>query len=132
MLVHIPEVLTAAQIAQCREALEAALENFPATVLLVSHDRALLDAVAEVVASREPIPLRIQGGGAFPSPYEARVAWMGVDGDADALVPVLEEEGLYLLDVREPDEVAEAAVMLARNSYITGQTVNVNGGWVMS
>ena len=32
---------------ESREALEAALENFPATVLLVSHDRALLDAVAE-------------------------------------------------------------------------------------
>src|SRR5215216_4619773 len=32
---------------ESREALEAALEAFPATVLLVSHDRALLDAVAE-------------------------------------------------------------------------------------
>src|SRR5439155_24655067 len=32
---------------ESREALEVALENFPATVLLVSHDRALLDAVAE-------------------------------------------------------------------------------------
>jgi 3-oxoacyl-[acyl-carrier protein] reductase len=31
-----------------------------------------------------------------------------------------------------PDEVAEAAVMLARNGYITGQTINVNGGWYMS
>ena len=29
-------------------------------------------------------------------------------------------------------EVAAVAVMLARNAYITGQTVNVNGGWVMS
>jgi len=29
------------------------------------------------------------------------------------------------------DEVAEVAVMLARNAYITGQTVNVNGGWYM-
>jgi ATPase subunit of ABC transporter with duplicated ATPase domains len=32
---------------ESREALEAALEAFPGTVLLVSHDRALLDAVAE-------------------------------------------------------------------------------------
>ncbi len=31
-----------------------------------------------------------------------------------------------------PDEVAEAAVMLARNGYITGQTLNINGGWYMS
>jgi 3-oxoacyl-[acyl-carrier protein] reductase len=30
------------------------------------------------------------------------------------------------------DEVADVAVMLARNGYITGQTVNVNGGWYMS
>jgi 3-oxoacyl-[acyl-carrier protein] reductase len=30
------------------------------------------------------------------------------------------------------EEVALAAVMLARNGYITGQTINVNGGWYMS
>jgi 3-oxoacyl-[acyl-carrier protein] reductase len=30
------------------------------------------------------------------------------------------------------DEVAEVAVMLARNGYITGQTINVNGGRYMS
>jgi 3-oxoacyl-[acyl-carrier protein] reductase len=32
----------------------------------------------------------------------------------------------------EPDEVASVAVMLAQNGYITGQTINVNGGWYMS
>jgi 3-oxoacyl-[acyl-carrier protein] reductase len=31
-----------------------------------------------------------------------------------------------------PAEVADVAVMLAGNAYITGQTVNVNGGWLMS
>jgi 3-oxoacyl-[acyl-carrier protein] reductase len=30
------------------------------------------------------------------------------------------------------EEVADVAVMLARNGYITGQTMNVNGGWYMS
>ena len=30
------------------------------------------------------------------------------------------------------DEVASVAVMLAGNGYITGQTLNVNGGWYMS
>jgi 3-oxoacyl-[acyl-carrier protein] reductase len=30
------------------------------------------------------------------------------------------------------EEVAEVAVMLAKNGYITGQTINVNGGWYMS
>jgi 3-oxoacyl-[acyl-carrier protein] reductase len=32
----------------------------------------------------------------------------------------------------EPDEVADVTVMLARNGYITGQTIHVNGGWYMS
>lgn len=30
------------------------------------------------------------------------------------------------------DEVADAAVLLAANGYITGQTININGGWYMS
>jgi len=30
------------------------------------------------------------------------------------------------------EEVAGIAVMLARNGYITGQTINVNGGWYFS
>jgi 3-oxoacyl-[acyl-carrier protein] reductase len=31
-----------------------------------------------------------------------------------------------------PEEVAQVAVMLVRNGYMTGQTINVNGGWFMS
>jgi 3-oxoacyl-[acyl-carrier protein] reductase len=31
-----------------------------------------------------------------------------------------------------PDEVAAVVVLLAQNGYITGQTINVNGGWYMS
>ena len=38
---------------ESREALEAALEAFPGTVLLVSHDRAVLDAVAERIVAVE-------------------------------------------------------------------------------
>jgi len=30
------------------------------------------------------------------------------------------------------DEVADVAVMLAKNGYMTGQTINVNGGWFMN
>ena len=30
------------------------------------------------------------------------------------------------------DEVADVVVLLAQNGYITGQTINVNGGWYMS
>jgi 3-oxoacyl-[acyl-carrier protein] reductase len=32
----------------------------------------------------------------------------------------------------QPDEVSSVAVALASNGYITGQTINVNGGWYMS
>ncbi len=31
-----------------------------------------------------------------------------------------------------PIEVAQVAVILARSGYVTGQTINVNGGWYMS
>jgi len=30
------------------------------------------------------------------------------------------------------DEVAEAVVFLARNGYVTGQTISINGGWYMT
>jgi 3-oxoacyl-[acyl-carrier protein] reductase len=30
------------------------------------------------------------------------------------------------------EEVAQAVVLLATNGYITGQTINLNGGWYMS
>jgi len=30
------------------------------------------------------------------------------------------------------EEVAEVAVLMACNAYMTGQTVNINGGWYMS
>jgi ATP-binding cassette subfamily F protein 3 len=48
---------------ESREALEAALEAFPGTVLLVSHDRALLDAVAERTVAIEDGALRSFDGG---------------------------------------------------------------------
>ena len=48
---------------ESREALESALENFPATVLLVSHDRALLDAVAERTLAIEDGTIRSYDGG---------------------------------------------------------------------
>src|SRR5437667_2161126 len=48
---------------ESREALEAALEAFPGTVLLVSHDRALLDAVAERTVAVEERTLRSYDGG---------------------------------------------------------------------
>jgi 3-oxoacyl-[acyl-carrier protein] reductase len=29
----------------------------------------------------------------------------------------------------QPEEVASVVLLLAQNGYMTGQTVNVNGGW---
>jgi ATP-binding cassette subfamily F protein 3 len=48
---------------ESREALEAALEAFPGAVLLVSHDRALLDAVAERTVAIEDHALHAYEGG---------------------------------------------------------------------
>jgi ATP-binding cassette subfamily F protein 3 len=48
---------------ESREALEAALEAFPGTVLLVSHDRALLDAVPDRIVALEDRSLRSYDGG---------------------------------------------------------------------
>ena len=46
-----------------RETLEAALEGFRGTVLLVSHDRALIDAVAQRTAAIEDGTVRVYDGG---------------------------------------------------------------------
>ena len=48
---------------ESREALEAALDAFPGTVLLVSHDRALLDAVAPRLLAIEDRSLQSYDGG---------------------------------------------------------------------
>ncbi len=48
---------------ESREALEAALEAFPGTLLIVSHDRALLDAVPDRIVAVEERALRSYDGG---------------------------------------------------------------------
>jgi ATP-binding cassette subfamily F protein 3 len=48
---------------ESREALEVALEAFPGTVLVVSHDRALLDAVPDRIVAVEEKALRSYEGG---------------------------------------------------------------------
>jgi ATP-binding cassette, subfamily F, member 3 len=48
---------------ESREALEGALDAFPGTVLLVSHDRALLDAIAERTLAIEDGKLHAYDGG---------------------------------------------------------------------
>jgi len=48
---------------ESRESLEAALEAFPGTILLVTHDRALLDAVAERIVELDDHALQSFPGG---------------------------------------------------------------------
>jgi 3-oxoacyl-[acyl-carrier protein] reductase len=74
--------------------------------------------------------------------YAARLAKEGIT--VNAIAPALVETDMVTGNVNAkpdlipvgrfgtPDEVAEVALMLVKNGYITGQTVNVNGGWVMS
>lgn len=45
--------------------------------------------------------------------------------------PVAKPDMLPVGRFGEVDEVAEVAVMLARNAFITGETINVNGGYYM-
>jgi len=74
--------------------------------------------------------------------YAARLAKEGIT--VNAIAPALVETEMVTSNVNAkpdlipvgrfgtPDEVAEVALMLAQNGYITGQTLNVNGGWFMS
>ncbi len=46
--------------------------------------------------------------------------------------PVAKPEMIPVGRFGDIEEVADVALMLARNAYITGQTINVNGGYYMS
>jgi 3-oxoacyl-[acyl-carrier protein] reductase len=70
--------------------------------------------------------------------YASQLVREGVT--ANVISPALIETNMVRSDLRikpemipvgrfgRPEEVADVAVMLARNGYITGQTINVNGG----
>jgi 3-oxoacyl-[acyl-carrier protein] reductase len=74
--------------------------------------------------------------------YAALLAKEGIT--ANAIAPALIETAMIVNNPKAKpdlipvgrfgaaDEVAAVAVMLAQNGYITGQTINVNGGWYMS
>jgi 3-oxoacyl-[acyl-carrier protein] reductase len=74
--------------------------------------------------------------------YASRLATEGIT--VNAIAPALIETEMVAANpnasaARIPvgrfgavDEVASVALMLATNAYITGQTINVNGGWFMS
>lgn len=75
--------------------------------------------------------------------YASLLAKEGIT--SNAISPALIETDMLLKDLKldspakipigrfgKTEEVAEVAVMLAKNAYITGQTINVNGGWYFS
>ncbi len=74
--------------------------------------------------------------------YAHQLAKEGIT--ANAIAPALVETDMVTSNLKArpelipvgrfglPDEVAQVVVMLARNAYITGQTINVNGGWYLS
>jgi ATP-binding cassette subfamily F protein 3 len=66
---------------ESREALEEALEAFPGTILLVSHDRALLDAVPDRIVAFEDGVLRSYDGG-----------WADMERERSASPAVVEPE----------------------------------------
>jgi ATP-binding cassette subfamily F protein 3 len=73
---------------ESREALEAALEAFPGTILLVSHDRALLDAVPDRIVAFEDLRLRSYDGGWADLEREREAASVPAEPEA----PKLERE----------------------------------------
>jgi 2'-5' RNA ligase len=50
----------------------------------IADTEGLREGLRAAAAAWDPIPLQVQGGGAFPNPKNARVFWLGV-GSADAL-----------------------------------------------
>ena len=103
-----------------------------------------------------PLSLAAQTGGVIGPHYAASKA--GIHGLTHSYASLLAKEGIKvnaiapaLIDTEmlrdnprarpelilvgrfgTVDEVADVVVMLAMNGYITGQTINVNGGWYMS
>jgi ATP-binding cassette subfamily F protein 3 len=78
---------------ESREALEDALRAFPGTILLVSHDRALLDAVAERTLAIEDQRLNAYDGGwaDYVRRREERLASARAVPEAQSLEPVRKE-----------------------------------------
>jgi ATP-binding cassette subfamily F protein 3 len=76
---------------ESREALEAALDAFPGTILLVSHDRALLDAVPDRIVAFEDLALRSYDGG-----------WADMERERAAVAVPAERDRAVTRPVRAP------------------------------
>src|ERR671930_232956 len=109
---------------ESREALEAALEAFPGTILLVSHDRALLDAIAHRLLAIEDLTVRSYDGGwaeyarRRAEPEETRAAPERPRPEKPRRQPPERRSDLELLEseiARQEETVAELERLLAED-----------------
>lgn len=99
-----------------------AIAGFPATAPIVSKGgiHALTRQLAAEFGAQN-IRVNTIAPGIIRSPLQRKIAV----ANADALA------GLHLLNrIGEPADVAETAYLLATNQFITGETLNVDGGHV--
>ena len=101
---------------------EHALAGVPVTAPMAS--KGALHALTTQLAAEfgaDNIRVNTIAPGIIRTPMHAR---NGID-DADSM------SGLHLLDrIGEPSEIADAALLLATNEFISGTTLNVDGGHV--
>lgn len=99
-----------------------AIAGFPATAPLTSKG-GIHALTRQLAAEFAQYNIRVNNiaPGVIRSPLQGKI---GVD-DADAL------GGLHLLNrIGETEDIAEAAYYLATSSFVTGETINVDGGHV--
>src|SRR5581483_440830 len=106
---------------ESRESLEEALDAFPGTVLLVSHDRALLDAIAERTLAIEDGELHAYDGGpeAGAAAERARASRSGDRRPGGRGGGARAEAGRRLVGRRRP----RRAQARARRPYVTARAV---------
>jgi NAD(P)-dependent dehydrogenase (short-subunit alcohol dehydrogenase family) len=99
-----------------------AIGGFPATAPISS--KAAIHALTRQLAAefgKQNIRVNTIAAGIIRTPLQAKT---GVS-DADSLA------GLHLLHrIGEPSDIAELAYMLATSNFITGETINIDGGHV--
>ena len=103
---------------ESREALEDALRAFPGTVLLVSHDRALLDAVAERTLAIEDQRLNAYDGGwaDYVRRRDERLASARAVPEGQSLEPVRKERAAQRQALAPADQAEAATPARARRA----------------
>jgi ATP-binding cassette subfamily F protein 3 len=102
---------------ESREALEAALDAFPGTVLLVSHDRALLDAIAQRTLAVEDGTIRAYDGG-WAEYLEARQLRVETPEEPS---PKSRKPLAEAPTKREPDRLAELEAQIEAQEALIGR-----------